>query len=78
MGSRSTASVVAGMAVRSLRSRKGWSMEQLGAKVGLTRKGIWRIEQGGTTSVERLERIADALGVGLADLLPSGDSPQRT
>jgi transcriptional regulator with XRE-family HTH domain len=49
-------------------------MEKLGGKVGLTRKGVWRIEQGGTTSLERLEKIALALGVPLSALLPeSGD-----
>jgi transcriptional regulator with XRE-family HTH domain len=74
MASRST-SEVAGAQIRALRLRKGWSCAELGRRVGLSRKGISKIELGGSTTVLRLDAIAKALGVTTADLLPERGEP---
>lgn len=60
-----------GAQIRALRMRKGWSLEKLGRRVGITRKGMSRIELGGPTTMSRLDAIARELGVSVSDLLPS-------
>jgi transcriptional regulator with XRE-family HTH domain len=73
MASRSTSDVV-GAQIRAIRMRKGWTLEKLGRRVGITRKGMSRIELGGSTTTDRLEAIARELGVSVGDLLPESTS----
>jgi transcriptional regulator with XRE-family HTH domain len=64
-----SATRVAGEQIRAFRRVRGWSLETLAGRVGLTRKGLSKIERGDVSSaVDRYERIARALGVPLADL----------
>lgn len=57
--------------VRELRRQAGLSQEDLAQLAGLTRKTIWAVEcaPGYAVSVPTLKRIAEALGVNVADLL---------
>jgi transcriptional regulator with XRE-family HTH domain len=52
-----------GLAIRALRRRHGWTQEDLGARAGLSRSAIWRIERGhaDALSVQALTRVAVAL-----------------
>ncbi len=53
-----------GTAVRTLRIRKRWRQEDLARKAKVSREMVGRIERGsiGSVPVERLRRVADALG----------------
>jgi transcriptional regulator with XRE-family HTH domain len=71
MAARSTTEEAVGAAVRALRLRKGWTLAQLGKRVGRSRQYVNRVENG--TMAPPISVYADfarALGVGLADLLP--------
>lgn len=58
-----------GEAVRTRRSRKGLTQEELAEKAGYSRKTIERIENGNGTSIETLENIAEILDVRVEILL---------
>jgi len=63
-------SPVRGGRIRKLRRQKGWTQEELAAKVGLTHSQISNAERGERgISLEALERIAHALHVKIGDLL---------
>ncbi|MDR1633999.1 MAG: helix-turn-helix domain-containing protein [Bifidobacteriaceae bacterium] len=63
-----------GRRIRSLRLERGLSQEALGLECGLSRNMLIGIEWGKRGLLfERLEDIADALGVTLQDLLASED-----
>jgi transcriptional regulator with XRE-family HTH domain len=76
-------SVAFGRRTRSLRTRRGWSQERLGACPGLTTASVRRIERGENTMLLTAEAVATALGVKLAVMLdPEScpvchDAPQR-
>ena len=57
--------------IRLLRNAKGWSSGQLAKAAGVSRGYLWQLETGGKDrpSVEYLERIAKALGVGVTELM---------
>jgi len=56
--------------IRQLRSKKGWSQEQLAEAAGLSRDAISRIERGDREpKLETLEEVSGALGVRAAELL---------
>jgi len=58
-----------GQRVRTLRTAKGWSQEQLAEEAGMHRTYVWGIEQGTRNpSLRHLTRVADALGVTLKSL----------
>lgn len=60
-----------GLRVREIRTRRGWSQEQLGFKSGLHRNYIGGIERGErNVAVVNLYRLAKALRVPPRDLLP--------
>jgi ribosome-binding protein aMBF1 (putative translation factor) len=62
-----------GAAVRTARLRNGWSQEKLAAVAGLDRTYVSGLERGvRNPALTTQERIADALGVPLRDLLPGG------
>lgn len=57
--------------VRELRDAKGWTQVELAERAGIRRPTLVAIESGNTTAIEfeKLERIADALGVDAAYLI---------
>lgn len=60
-----------GKRIKGLRTRKGWSAEQLAEKVGLAPTTIYRYESGKINGIttDKLLPIADALGVTPAYLM---------
>lgn len=62
-----------GSALREVRLRQALTQEQLAERAGLTYKAIGEIERGrGNPRLATMNRLADALGVNLRDLLPGG------
>jgi transcriptional regulator with XRE-family HTH domain len=58
-------------AVRRLRSERSWTLDELAARSGISRRLIVQIEQGqANPSIGTLLRLADAFEVALAELLP--------
>ena len=55
--------------IRTLRRKRGWSQEQLGAMVGFSQSKISKIENGDWDSLSDLRLIAKALGVKLKGLI---------
>jgi len=55
--------------IRTLRRKRGWSQEQLGAMVGFSQSKISKIENGDWDSLSDLRLIAKALGVKLKELI---------
>jgi transcriptional regulator with XRE-family HTH domain len=72
------ASVIGGR-VRRERQARGWSLDQLAAASGVSRRMLVTVEQGAANpSVGTLLRISDALGVGLPALVePAGSRPVK-
>lgn len=69
-----------GRSIRALRIRKRWTQEALGARAGLSRGAIARIEQGRASrvTVATLERVAGALGARiLVKVLWQGEGLER-
>ena len=57
-------------AVRRLRSGRSWTLDELAARSGVSRRLVVQIEQGDANpSISTLLRLADALGVTLTDLV---------
>ncbi len=68
---RATVTRYVGRAIRTYRQRLGMTPEELAGHVGISPSQIARIELGVTGSpLPRLYRIAEVLGVNIADLLP--------
>lgn len=57
--------------LRRIRTERGLSQESLAARLGVTREQISHLERGKTRSpgADTIKRVADALGVAVADLL---------
>jgi len=67
-----------GRRVRGLRSRKGWTQEQLAKGARVTRVCIVAVEGGKqNVSMDIVIRIANALGVSPEGLMGSGEEPAR-
>jgi transcriptional regulator with XRE-family HTH domain len=63
--------------VRAARHDRGWTLDQMAARSGLSRRVIVQIEQGGANpNVATLLRISDALGLGLPALLAFPEPPR--
>lgn len=61
---------VIGMRVKQERSARGWTLNQLAASAGVSRRMVVNVEQGSVNpSVGTLLRLSDALGVGLPALV---------
>ena len=60
-----TVSVAAGAALRAERARRRLSQAELGARVGLHRMAISRLEKGIAWSLTKAVRLSEALGVPL-------------
>jgi transcriptional regulator with XRE-family HTH domain len=70
-----------GREIRRLREARGWSQAKLAAGADMGVSGISQIETGARNpSAVTLSKIAEALGVGVADLFPKGlsSSPEPT
>lgn len=63
-----------GRRVRASRSELGWTLDQLAARSGVSRRMLVNVEQGVTNpSIATLLRLSDALGIGLPALVDTGD-----
>jgi transcriptional regulator with XRE-family HTH domain len=66
----SALSGVIGTRVRDMRQSRSWTLDQLAAAAGVSRRMVVNVEQGAANpSVGTLLRISDALGVGLPALV---------
>src|SRR5512133_2502359 len=71
------AAVPIAFAVRRLRSARSWTLNELAARSGVSRRLVVQIEQAqANPSIGTLLRLADAFEVGLGELLP--ESPTAT
>lgn len=62
--------------VREARAERGWTLDKLATRSGVSKGMVVQIEQGRTNpSIGTLSKISDALGVSLPDLVDSGDIP---
>ncbi len=68
--------------LRRIREEKGWSQARLARESGVNRATINTAEQGKRSpGIGTLERLADALGVGVADFFPKAQAslwPERS
>ena len=63
--------------LRSLRSGRGWSLDTLAARSGVSKGVLIAVEQArGNPSIATLCRIADAFGVALVRLVEVADAPR--
>src|SRR5438105_3051818 len=61
-----------GERLRELRNQSGFTQEQLAEKAQITTSYVGRLERGGSApGIDLVERLATALGVKVADLLPA-------
>jgi transcriptional regulator with XRE-family HTH domain len=62
--------------IRQLRTERGLSQAKLAVRADMDPATLNRLEQGkGNPNLRTLERVADALGVEVADLLGKGEAP---
>src|SRR5438270_7025045 len=67
---------VIGGRVRQRRAERAWTLDELAARSGVSKRMLINIEQGSANpSIATLLRISDALGVGLPALVDAGCSP---
>lgn len=65
--------------LRQERQKVGWSQEELGFRTGLHRTYISQIERGiKNPTLTTVNRIADALGIGLTDLVQKVEVRMRS
>ncbi len=75
---RLTGAIEVGRRVAEARDRRGKSQDALAAEVGVSRSSISMLEGGyRVPRVDLLLRIAQSLGVSVADLLPTHNVPLR-
>ena len=66
-----------GLAVRRYRKARGLSQEKLAERAGLDRSYIGGIERGlRNVTIMKLQQVAQALDVTLADLVQGTDAPE--
>jgi transcriptional regulator with XRE-family HTH domain len=64
-----------GSRVREHRARRGWTLEDLAGRSGVSRRMLINIEQGSANpSIATLLRVSDALGIGLPGLVDAGQT----
>lgn len=62
--------------LRAARAERGWSLDELAARAGVSRRLLVQIEQGQTNpTIASLLAVSDALGLGLPRLLEVPDDP---
>jgi transcriptional regulator with XRE-family HTH domain len=65
-----------GRRVRAARSARGWTLDQLAEHSGVSRRMIVNVESGSSSpSITTLLRLANGLGLTLADLVSDTDQP---
>jgi transcriptional regulator with XRE-family HTH domain len=65
-----------GQQIRRLREEKGWTQAELAVYAGMGGSGLSHIETGRRNpSAATLQKIAEALDVGVGDLYPKGQEP---
>lgn len=57
-----------GQRIRLARQSKGWTQEDLAERINKTRPMISHIERTGNVTFDTLEKVAEGLGIQLADL----------
>lgn len=63
-----------GRRVRAGRTERGWTLDQLAQRSGVSRRMLVNVEQGVTNpSIATLLRLSDALGIGLPALVDNAD-----
>ena len=63
-----------GRRVRTARTGLGWTLDELAARSGVSRRMVVNVEQGATNpSIATLLRLSDALGLGLPALVDTAD-----
>jgi transcriptional regulator with XRE-family HTH domain len=68
---------VIGSRVRQQRASRGWTLDQLAERSGVSRRMLVSIEQGSANpSIATLLRLSDALGLGLPALVQLDRSPE--
>ncbi len=68
-----------GAVLRALRAAAGLTLAEVGAGAGLSSAMLSRIENGAATaSLDSLERVCEALGIGMADLFQEIDQQHGT
>jgi len=66
-----------GVRIRDIREEKGYTLEKLAGKAGVSKSFLWEVEQDKTgISGERLLRLANALGASLDFLLRGEPAPK--
>ncbi len=76
MSARRTSAKDIGRSIRKLRLLRRMTGKQLASRIGSDKGTVSRIEHGQAgLSVERLEKIATALGTGVAELLSESKRP---
>lgn len=66
-----------GQRVRALRGKRAWTLDDLAARSGVSRRTLVTIEQGqANPSIAVLSSISDALGVAFVSLVETGPSEQ--
>ena len=55
--------------VRDRRTARGWTLDELAERSGVSRRMVVNVEQGANASIATLLRLSDALGVGLSALV---------
>lgn len=62
-----------GKRLRTLRNAKGYSLDDLAERTGISRAYLWKLEKkpGSNPSLDRLERLAEALDTSVGELAAS-------
>jgi transcriptional regulator with XRE-family HTH domain len=69
---------VMALLLKQWRERRGWSLRQLGERSGVSFVNILHIESGkADPRLSTLQRLAQALGISVRDLLPAGQRRTR-
>lgn len=64
-----TVATAIGGRVRHHRTQRGWTLDQLAERSGVSRRMVVNVEQGANASIATLLRLSDALGTGLSALV---------
>ena len=62
-----------GEIIRDARQKRGWSQKELGSRIGVSQVAIMKIENGDTEKSKHIPKIAEVLGLDLAQLDPALD-----
>ena len=68
-----------GKRIRAIREQKGMTCTALAEQVGISAQGMWNLESGNNgRTLDKLPKIAKALGCRIDDLFPEMDEAQAT